>query len=162
MGKFKWLVVFVLFLIAVTPCFADDRAKVVGCWKLVSFETEYQATGQRVPIMGKNPVGYQIYTAEGRSISVITGEGRRTPTTDQDRSELWKSMLGGSGTYRVEGDNIVLKTDVSSVPAFVGTERVSSFRIDGDRLQITTPWMDAPFNPERGKQRTIITWERAK
>jgi len=33
MVKLKWLVVLGLFLIAVQPSFADDRAQIVGVWK---------------------------------------------------------------------------------------------------------------------------------
>ena len=45
MAKSKWLVALVLFLIAVQPSFADDRAKIVGIWRLLSYEVESQATG---------------------------------------------------------------------------------------------------------------------
>jgi hypothetical protein len=35
MFKLKWVAVFVLVLIAVEPSFADDRAKILGIWRLV-------------------------------------------------------------------------------------------------------------------------------
>ena len=93
---------------------------------------------------------------------LITGEGRKTATTDQGRAGLWRSMLAWSGVCRVEGDKLITKIDACSIPEWVGTERVSLFRIDGDRLQTTTPWVDAPLNPERGKMRTTVTVERVK
>jgi hypothetical protein len=65
MVKLKWLVILVLFLLAVQPSFADDRAKLLGSWKLVSFEREYQATGAKEPLLGKNPTGYIIFTPGG-------------------------------------------------------------------------------------------------
>jgi hypothetical protein len=109
MAKSKWLIALVLFLIAVQPSFADDRAPIVGIWRLVSFEREYQATGEREYPMGKTPTGYILFLPEGRMAVVITGEGRKAPTTDQDRVGLFNSLdhdggrvhesrLGGHGT----------------------------------------------------------------
>ena len=164
MFKFKWLITALLFfVIAVHPCFSQDSAKIVGTWKVVSFETEYQATGAREAIMGKNPTGYNIYTPEGRMMTLITAAGRKAATTDQERANLWRSMVAWSGTYRVEGDKLITRIEVSSMPTWVGAERVLLLRFDGDRLQtVPAEWMDAPLNPERGKMRTVITLERVK
>ena len=162
MVKFKCLIVLVLVLIAVHPCFSQDSAKIVGTWRVVSFETEYQATGAREAIMGKNPAGYAIYTPEGRMIALITSEGRKAATTDQGRADLWRSVIAYTGTYRLESDKHIVKVDAASIPQWVGAERVASFRIDGDRLITATLWVDAPLNPERGKMRTTVTVERVK
>jgi hypothetical protein len=40
------------------PSFAADKDKIVGIWKLVSYEVEVQATGQKGPVMGDHPTGY--------------------------------------------------------------------------------------------------------
>ncbi len=53
MFKFKWLVVLVLFVMTASPSFADDSAKARGIWKLVSYEMEFQDTGERRPALGK-------------------------------------------------------------------------------------------------------------
>ena len=72
MFKLKWLVVMVWVFIIVQPSFADDdRAKYLGIWKLVSYEMEFQGTGERRPAMGKNPTGYMIVTSEGRMMTFI-------------------------------------------------------------------------------------------
>lgn len=47
MFKFKWLVVLFLLVTAVQTSFADDIAKVNGVWKLVSYDVEVQATGDK-------------------------------------------------------------------------------------------------------------------
>lgn len=159
MAKVKWLVVFVLFLIAVPPCFADDRAPIVGTWRLVSFEREYQATGEREYPMGKTPTGYILFLPEGRMAVVITGEGRKAPTTDQDRAGLFNSLVAYTGRYRVDGDKWITTVDVSGNPAWVGTEQARSFRVTGDRLQEMTAWAARPDNR---MARAILTYERAK
>ena len=118
--RFKWLAALVLFLITVQPSFADDRAKLLGIWRLVSYEVETQATGEREPVLGKNPTGNIIFTPEGRMMVVLTGEGRKAPTTDQDRADLFKSMVAYTGMYRVDGDKWLTKVDVACEPRLGG------------------------------------------
>jgi hypothetical protein len=159
MAKSKWLVALVLFLIAVQPSFADDRAKIVGIWRLLSYEVESQSTGGREPVLGKNPTGNIIFTPEGRMMVVITGEGRQAAKTDQDRADLFKSLVAYTGMYRVEGDKWITKVEVAANPAWVGTEQTRFFRVDGDRLQESTPVMQWAA---KGMVRFILTYERAK
>ena len=162
MFRLKWLGILVLFLIAVQPSFADDRAKLFGLWRTVSFETEDQKSSEREAPLGKNPRGYVMYTPEGRMWSIVTGEGREAPKTDEDRAALFKSMFAYTGMYRVEGDKLITKVDVSWNPAWVGKDQVRSFKIDGDRLQQISDWMPAVVKPERGMGRGIVTLERVK
>ena len=159
MLKLKWLVLLSSFLVALQPSFADERAKVLGVWRLVSFELEFQATGEREHVRGKNPTGFIIFTPEGRMMVVLTNEGRKAPKTDQDRADLFNAMVAYTGLYRIEGDKWITKVDVSGNPALVGTEQARFFRLDGDRLQEMTAW-----TPRSGKGmgRAVITWERAK
>jgi len=159
MVRFKWPAVLVLFFLAGQPSFADDRGAILGIWRLVSFAVEFQATGEREQIRGKNPTGFIIFTPEGRMTVVLTNEGRKTPKTDQDRAELFNAMVAYTGMYRVEGDKWITKVDVSGNPALLGTEQARFFRLDGDRLQEITQWT---ARAEKGMGRTVITWERAK
>ena len=159
MVKFNWLVVLGLFLSALQPSLAADRGAILGIWRLVSFEVEFQATGEREQIRGKNPTGFIIFTPEGRMMVVLTNEGRKAPKTDQDRADLFNAMVAYTGMYRIEGDRWITKVDVSGNPALLGTEQARFFRVDGDRLQEITQWS---VRPEKGMGRTVITWERAK
>ncbi len=159
MVKFKWLVMAALFLMVVQPSFADDREKILGIWRLVSFEVEFQATGEREHTRGKSPTGFIIFTPEGRMTVLLTNEGRKAPKTDQDRADLFNAMVAYTGMYRIEGDKWITKVDVSGNPALVGTEQARFFRLDGDRLQEITQWT---ARPGKGMGRTVITWERAK
>ena len=159
MLKFKWLAALILLFFVVQPIFADDRAPIVGIWRLVSFEREYQATGEREYPMGKTPTGYILFLPEGRMAVVITGEGRTAPTTDQDRAGLFNSLVAYTGGYRVDGDKWITTVDVSANPALVGTEQTRSFRVNGDRLQEMTAWVARPDNR---MARAVITYERAK
>jgi hypothetical protein len=162
MFKLKWLAVLVLFLIAVQPSFADDRTQVQGVWKLVSYEVEIQATGQKEPVMGQHPTGYVIFTPEGRVWFVLTGEGRKPAKTIQERADLLNSLVAHTGTYRIEGDKWITKVEVAWNPEWVGTEQMRFFKVVNDRLQVLTPWRIMPNWAEKGMQRSIVTFDRVK
>ena len=162
MFKLRFLAVLVLLIVAVRPCFADDKTKILGIWKLVSFEAEIQATGQKEPLMGLHPTGYVIFTSEGRAMFMLTGEGRKAPKTNEDRAELLNTLVAYTGMYRLEGEKWITKIDVAWNPEWIGTEQTRSFKIDGDHLQVITTWGVAPNWPEKGMQRRILTFERAK
>jgi hypothetical protein len=160
--RFKWLAVLVLLLILVQPSLADDSSKLLGIWKLVSFEAEIQATGQKEPVMGQKPTGYVIFSPEGRAFFILTGEGRKPAKTAQERANLMNSLISYTGMYRVEGNKWITKVDVAWSPDFVGTEQARFFKVDGDRLQVLTTWGVHPNWPEKGMVRRILTFERAK
>ena len=93
---------------------------------------------------------------------VIEGDGRKAPKTDDDRAALFRTMFAYTGMYRLEGDKWITKVDVAWNPAWVGTEQVRFFKLDGDRLQVISMWVQSTTRPEKGMGRAIITWERAK
>jgi len=162
MFRLRSVAALILILISSQVCFADDDAKIVGVWKLISFQVEIQATGQKEFVMGKNPTGYAIFTSEGRVWFVLTGEGRKPPKTIQDRAELLDSLVAYTGTYRLEGDTWITKVEVAWSPAFVGTEQKRFFKVEGDRLSVLTPWRIMPNFPEKGMTRNINIFERVR
>lgn len=162
MFRCKWLVVLVLFVIAGQPSFADDRGPVHGVWKLVSYEVEIRATGQKEALMGQSPTGYAIFTPEGRAMFIVTGDGRKPAKTVQERADLLSSLVAYTGAYRLEGDKWITKVEVAWNPEWVGTEQTRFFRVDGGRLQVLTPWRVMPNWPEKGMTRSILTFKRAK
>jgi hypothetical protein len=162
MSKFNRLVVLVLFVIAVQPSFADDRTKIHGLWKLISYEVEIQATGQKEFPMGQNPTGFVIFTPEGRIMLLFTAEGRKPAKTVDERANLLSTLTAYAGTYRIEGDKWITKVEVAWNPEWIGTEQTRSFKVDGDRLQVFTPWRVMPNWPEKGMTRSIVSFERTK
>jgi hypothetical protein len=141
---------------------ADDRQQVIGFWKLVSYVVEIQATGQIEPVMGQHPTGYVNFSPEGRVMFILTGEGRKPAKTAEERADLLSTVVAYTGTYRIEGDRWITKVDVAWSPEWVGTEQARNFKIDGDRLQVLTPWRVMPNWPEKGMQRSIVTFERPR
>jgi hypothetical protein len=157
----KWIIVLFGLVFTVNPAFADDRAALIGTWKLVSWDTEWQDGSERAPIYGKNPKGYIIFTAQGRMMAVLEAEVRKVPQTDEESAAAFRSMTAYSGVYSLEGDKWVTKVDVSSNPAWHGTNQVRFYKLDGDQLHVTSAWQ--PNLKLGGKvTRSVLVWERVK
>lgn len=145
-----------------TPVTADDKEKVVGNWKLVSVVYEDPETKERTPVLGQNPKGYQIATAAGRWLALVTAEGRQIPKTDEDRAKALRTMISYTGIYRVEDGKVVTKVEAAWNEAWVGTEQVRAYRFEGDDIM----HLESPPQPHPnllGKTvRIIVTWRRDK
>lgn len=139
---------------------AQDQDRLVGTWKLLAFETELQATGERRPVLGQKPNGYLVFTPQGRVMVLITGEGRKAAENDQERAALLRSMFAYSGLYKLEGDRLLAKIDVSWNEAWNGTEQVRFFKLEGNRLSIISAWAPSALLPGQPVVRAITTFER--
>ena len=148
--------------LVVQPSFGADSNKIIGTRKLASYETEVQTDGKKEPAMGQNQTGYVVFNAEGRVILIVTGEGRKPAKTDQERADLFTTLIAYTGTYRVDGDKWTTKVEVSWVPEWVGTEQVRSVTVDGERLQVMSPWRVNPNWVDKGMTRSIVTFARSK
>jgi hypothetical protein len=152
-----------LCLFAAQPTVADDRAKLIGIWKLTAFDAEFQQSGERRPALGgKRSSGYLIFTAEGRMMALITGEGRKAGTTPEERAALFNSMLSYSGMYRLDGNKFITKVDHSWNEAWNGTDQMRFYKLAGDKLEIVSAWTPHPTLPERPMVRGILSWDRVK
>ena len=126
------------------PSLGGDQGSVVGTWKLVSYEVEAQASGERGPVMGQSPTGYASFLPEGRVFFMLTGEARKPGKTDRERADLLSTLVAYTGTYRLDGDKWTTSVEVAWNPEWVGTEQVRSFKLEGERLQVLTPWRVMP------------------
>lgn len=151
-----------VLLAAASAAFADDGKKIVGVWKLLAFDLEFQDGSPRRAQYGKNPPGYLILTAEGRMMATIEAEGRKPPNTDEDRANLYRTIIAYSGMYRLEGDKWTTKVDVSWSPIWTGTDQVRYYKLDGDRLEVTSAWGLNTLLPGSPTTRGVLVWERVK
>ena len=149
------------YLLLVTPSLAEVKDQIVGTWKLVSVMYEDQQTKELTPVLGQNPKGSQIATADGRWFALVTAEGRKVPQTDEERAQALRSMIAYSGRYRVEGDKVITKVEIAWNESWVGGEQVRFVRFEGDKLYIESPPMPHP-NVGGRVVRVIVTWEREK
>src|SRR6185503_4650844 len=100
----RWLsVIFVSTLVA-QPASADDRSKMLGVWRLVSYDLEFQDTGERRPFFGKKPVGYIIFTPEGRMMAYLEAVTRKAPQKPEEQMAPYRSVRGHNNTARFDRD----------------------------------------------------------
>lgn len=150
-----------LLLVSTAPAMADDKPPIVGTRRLVSVMYEDQSTRTQTPVFGQKPNGYQIVTADGLWLALVTADGRTPPKSEAERAQAFTSMLAYSGHYRLEGNKLTTKVDVAWNEGMVGSEQVRYLRVEGDRMYVESPFMPNP-NGSDSKVRAIVTWERAK
>ena len=126
----------------------------LGTWKLKSFVREDVATGERRPALGDHPEGYLGYAPDGRMYALFVAGGRVAPAgdqlTDAERVQLHKSMLAYAGTYTIAGDKVVHHIDIAWNNARLGSDQVRFFKLDGDRLTLTTERNKSPIDGSEG------------
>ena len=150
-----------LSLLLSNTCASADETEIVGVWKLKSFTAESVQTKERQTVYGENPKGYLVVTPE-RFTAVITAEGRKPPKTDEDRLFSFRTMFAYTGPYRIEGDRIMTKVEVSWNEDWTDTNQVRIFHIEGEKLLIETVPALSPNDPSLGVVKGILEWERSK
>jgi Lipocalin-like domain len=141
------------------PALADEQDQLVGVWKLQTYEVEFQDADERKAPFGDHPNGFIIFTHEGRMMAVLTPEGRKVPQTDADQAAAFRNMFAYSGIYRVEGDSWITKVDTAWNEAWIGTDQIRFYRLDGDELTVTSNWRPYPMFDGR-VARGLLTWTR--
>ena len=133
--------------------------ELIGTWKLMSAVMEDVESKVQTRAWGERPNGCLILTSAGRWIVIQTAEGRKRAQDDTERAAAFRSMLAYSGKYRVAADKIVIKVDISADEAWIGTEQVRLFKLEGDKLHIeASPQLYPNFG---GKvMRGILIWSR--
>jgi hypothetical protein len=144
-------------------CAADDD--IVGTYRLISSNRVILETGETEDSYGENPSGFITYGRDGRMMGIIVFSNRPKPEsldkmTDQQRAELFRTMLAYGGTYEFHGDRIEHHIDISSNEVLTGTTVIRDIKKEGERLVYTTK--PAPF-PRDGKMSVnILVWEKVK
>src|SRR5262245_6302946 len=119
----------------------DLQTSIVGVWKLSSITRKDTQSGEVTNSFGERPIGYLVYTKAGRIFAFLVGSDRKPPEksepTDSERAELFKSMVGYTGTYKVEGGTIIVRADASWNQSWTGVDRAQAAEVVGNRLTIT-------------------------
>lgn len=155
----KLLVTSVGLLVATHAAVANDNARLVGAWRLVSWNLEFQNGAPAQPYLGQKWIGYTVFTPQGRTMSVWEAEGRKPAATDEDRAALFRSTNAITGTYRYEAGTGVVEIDVAGNPASRGRQ-VRGYRLEGNLLEVTTPWAPSQSVAGAPVARSVIRFER--
>ena len=139
----------------------DAFERLIGTWRLLSFQMQIEDTGEITEPWGRQPKGWLVLTPKGRLITVITAGGLSAPTTDKDATSLLHSMTCYSGKTRMEGKTrFMTDVDVAWVPAWLGTQQGRSFDLNGEILSVHTDVStNHPFCPGRPLH-FILKWQR--
>jgi len=135
---------------------ASDE-KLSGTWKLI------EVRGDVVATFGKSPQGLFSFSSDGRTLVLITSEKRPkisdiAKMTDQERIYLFKTMLAYGGTYTFDGKELKIKVDISWNENWSGTELVRFAKLEGNRLELSTPLY--PSTVDGKPTSTILIWEK--
>src|SRR5690348_12224811 len=152
------------FAILSTPAFGGQE-ELVGTWKLVSMQRKIVETGQTLDAFGPNPHGFLMYGEAGRMIVLIAMSSRPKPEsieriTDQQRADLFRSMVAYTGTYKFDGKQVEHHVDVAWNEVWNGTLLKLNAVRDGDHLTYTTA--PIPFAGDGKISVTTLIWERLK
>jgi hypothetical protein len=138
----------------------DDADDLVGVWKLKSFSL--QGVGEQPKeVFGPHPIGYLIFTAEGRMMTILTRADRKPATTTDERAALLQSMIGYTGRYTIEHDRITTKPDVAWNEIYSGVEQIRYYTLTGDNLAIRTAQQFSGVFPGK-KIVGTLTYERER
>jgi Lipocalin-like domain len=155
MRKVATFVVTIVMSLTHTPpmsaAFAQQSLKdrVVGTWKIISWES-LRPNGQIVNIwMGLHPTGLIIYQPNGYIAVQFMADPRPTftqiPATSPPPYDEFRNAFFGYyaywGTYTINdaGNGVVHNVQGSERPGEVGIKYPRSVSIDGTKLVITTP-----------------------
>jgi len=138
---------------------------IVGTYRLISSHRVILETGETEDSYGKNPSGFISYGRDGRMMTIVVFSNRPRPEsldkmTDQQRTDLFRTMSAYGGTYTFHGDRVEHHIDISWNEVWTGTTVIRDIKKEGDRLVYTTK--PAPF-PRDGKMSVnTLVWEKVK
>jgi hypothetical protein len=117
----------------------DLTSAIVGVWKVVSIETKEVQSGKVTRPLGDQLTGTFTFTRGGNFQGMVFRTDRNAPVasnaTDAERVALFNSLVAYNGTYRIEGDKLVMSIENSHIQAWNGTDRTLTLEINGKRLQ---------------------------
>jgi hypothetical protein len=145
---------------AAAPAIAAPAA-LIGAWALETFVID-EPGGTQKPRFGPNPVGYLIYTADGRMSATLMGVHRAAlPAPDgssssrQDVTDSLANFLSYAGRFEIRGDRVFHHVEVSVFTNLVGTTLERQFTLTGNTLTIRT------LPPEIWGSSNRLVWRKA-
>ena len=136
--------------------------RLLGTWKLVSAVREEIPSCTKVNLFGDKPQGFLSYGADRRMIALITRGDRKAPAngraTSSEAEALYRGMLSYAGGYTVDGDVVTHDVDLSWNESFTGSKQKRHFKLDGNRLILSTPQSPDPIDGKMSVRR--MTWEK--
>jgi hypothetical protein len=159
------LVILLAIVATGIPARAQNPSPIVGTWRVVSYEREILETKAITKGFGGNAMGFVTFTPDGQMMTMVVDSTRKPPAqptaTDAEAVGLYQTMLAYAGTYRVQGNEIIIHMELSWNQIQTGTDQKRFFKIEGNRLTLTTtPLVNAFLNNQTTV--TTVVYERVK
>lgn len=143
MRSLKKLMVAAFVLVALRAV-AIEPGDLFGTWRLLSATSTVVATGEKTNSYGSDYSGFLTYCKDGRMSAILIYGGRPKPSdltkvTNEERLQLYGTMLAYAGTFSLKGATVTHHIDISSNETWTGTAQVRNVKFDGETLVITTP-----------------------
>ena len=139
------------------------KESIVGTWKLLSWIYENDK-GETVHYFGEHASGILMYDKAGYMNAQLMKDARQRFATDSisggtpdETYGAFNSYLAYFGKYREENPGEIVHTVEGSLfPNWLGNKEVRYGKIEGDRLILSTP----PIQAGERKIVFYITWQR--
>ena len=126
-----------------------------GSWRVVGAKGLMEdADGTRTEMEAAQE-GVLIFTPEHRMIAFVLHPGRKPANSDEERVELFKSMVTYTGRFRLEPGKYLFDIDWSSTALNQDETQVRHYAIDGDSLAITVPLHRNIHDPTKKNANTL-------
>ena len=165
-SKFKVTVALVVGLCsyaALSSAVGAAEDEIYGSYKLISSSRKLLDSGQ-VETFPKEQ-GYITYGRDGRmQVLIVRGNRPKAESveklTDQQRTELFRSLTAYGGTYKFDGKSVEHHIDISWNEVWTGTTQIRDVKKEGDRVILTT--RPAPFAADGKMSIVTLEWEKLK
>lgn len=163
--KMKTAILGCALLLAIPLAAPATESDLYGTWKLVSLTRKVADTGATEQSRGKAPTGYVSFGRDGRVIGVILSEKRPKPEsvaklTDQQRIELFNTMNAYAGTYKLDGNKLTYRYDITHNEVNEDRALVRDIKIEGRKLTMVN---ESARGTTDGKMATTTTvWEKVQ
>lgn len=161
----KCSIILAVLAVALPLSAASAKQTLYGTWRLVSLRQTVVATGETTDVFGKMPRGFVNYGRDGRMMTLIVKDVRPRPAdlptiTDQQRVDLFRTMVAYGGTFTFDGKIVIHHVDISSNEVWTGTDQARNVKFEGNKLILST---NAQASPPDGRVAvTVLTWEKLR
>src|SRR2546422_4288886 len=152
-------------LLAIPLAASAAESDLYGTWKLVSNSRKVMDTGQVEQPRGKAPKGYVSFGQDGRFLNFTVDEKRPKPEsvakmTDQQRIELFNTMNAYAGTYKLDGNKLTYRFDITHNE--LGEQRASVREIKFEGRKLTMVNEPARSSMDGKMVITTTVWEKVQ
>jgi hypothetical protein len=134
-------------------------ATLVGTWKLLTCDIEFQDTRQREYMYGCPARGHAIFTPSGRVVVYVEACERTPPTCEREWADCQRRMIAYTGTYEFEDGCWTTFVDGAWNVRWRGTAQKRFIEIHDMTLHATSDWYPSPLHQGR-MGRVRVSWQR--